>query len=152
MPTQFTITNTGDFRRFAALAKRVAGSGGLKRESTDAMAVASRGLAREVASSALRILPRRGGLAGRVAKSRYSVRRRTFGRNPTVTFEATNDYNIVAIDDGRVRHPVFGNRRVWVGQVVTQGWFSRPTERQEPRVRRGLVGAMEAIKRRFDRL
>lgn len=39
------------------------------------------------------------------------------------------------LDDGRVRHPVFGNRRRWTTQWAPPGWWTRTVRQGEPRMR-----------------
>lgn len=72
-------------------------------------------------------LPRRGGLAARVAKAKLSTRRKG-GRNPGVTIQAKGMAQLAGMDAGAVKHPVYGNRDVWVTQQITPGWFSEPME------------------------
>jgi hypothetical protein len=154
LPTTVVITNTGDFLRASALFKRTAskGTGGLRAEATGSVEDVMDPLPRQASTSAREILPRRGGLARAVSKSRFAVRTDRMGQQATVSFQATNDYNIISIDLGRVRHPVFGDRTNWVTQVVRQGWFTRVTDNREPPARRGLIDVMETIRRRFDRI
>jgi len=54
------------------------------------------------------------------------------------------------LDEGRLTHPLFGNREHWYTQVgVTQGvvpgWFTGPAEEAAPRVRAELEKALEDV-------
>jgi len=55
-----------------------------------------------------------------------------------------------SLDEGRLTHPLFGNREKWFTQVgVTQGvesgWFTGPAEEAAPRVRAELEKALEDV-------
>lgn len=39
---------------------------------------------------------------------------------------------------GKWRHPVFGNRDVWVEQTFTPGWFNKPIQEHRPAVREAI--------------
>lgn len=50
------------------------------------------------------------------------------------------------MDDGRWRHPVFGNREAWVTQTARPaGWFESAMLRHGPKVRDGAVKAVNDI-------
>ncbi|MEV5538476.1 hypothetical protein AB0L13_16595 [Saccharopolyspora shandongensis] len=50
------------------------------------------------------------------------------------------------MDDGRWRHPVFGNRDRWVTQTARPlGWFDRAMRRHGPKVRDGARKAIDDI-------
>lgn len=101
-------------------------------------------LRRDIRVSAARTLPQRGGLAGRVARtSRTTV---SAGRN-VVRFRTTSAYNTDRLDRGRVMHPVFGNRKVWVNQFITPGWWSRPVKEREDDMVRAADDAIEKLTR-----
>ena len=88
------------------------------------------------------ILPRRGGLAERVAETPMPITVTSSGRRRGVRIDArqgrgrqgVNDPG--AIDRGRVRHPVFGHeRKEPIIQLVRVGWFSVAMDEGAPRVR-----------------
>ncbi len=89
-------------------------------------------------------LPRRGGLAERVARQSYGVRTRLAGRSAGVRIQGTGRTvrALRSIDAGSLRHPVFGNRDVWVSQSVRPGFFTEPLEKDAPRFRKGVERAM----------
>lgn len=50
------------------------------------------------------------------------------------------------LNKGRWRHPVFGNRKRWVGQTANPpGFFDRPTSRGGPRIRNAAVDAVNDL-------
>lgn len=100
------------------------------RRSTDFV---EKGMAREVEqavnytervarANALARLPRGGGLAGTVAKSKFSQRRNR-GNGYAVELTVSGPYNLMGIDEGVVIHPTYG-RQPWVEQRVPSGWLS----------------------------
>jgi uncharacterized protein YbjT (DUF2867 family) len=49
------------------------------------------------------------------------------------------------LDEGRLTHPVFGNREHWATQAVQPGWFTGPCEEAAPRVRAELEQALRDV-------
>ena len=92
-------------------------------------------------------------VAARAAGASYVIRA-TQGKNPTVTLKAVprkgKSVDLKALDRGRLRHSLFGNKRHWYGQAVTPGWFSRPVDRQVGNVRTELLKAIDDTKRQLD--
>jgi len=140
-----------DFRvdgaeQLTALAKRLrAESKELQRELPRAMNRATKGARAAVKAEALATLPRRGGLGKRVASSRLTTRTRRSGRAAGVRIVAKGGVDIGALDRGRLRHPLFGDRRRWFAQKVRPGWFTRPLTAAAPRVRAEIETSMRVI-------
>lgn len=122
---------------------------GLRRELLRGIRAAAAPLKPEIAESALRVLPRRGGLAALVAGSRFGVRTRTGGNAVGVRVVATSRVGVARIDDGSVRHPVFGHRDRWVTEKVTPGWFTGPTLRAEAGIQARVSAAMDDVARQI---
>lgn len=83
---------------------------------------------------AISSLPSRGGLGVYVAKSRFVVRRRLGGSRPTLAIRVRRSkrggaVDLTRIEEGRLRHPVYGDRRTWVNQSVKAGMWDRVTGR-----------------------
>lgn len=106
----------------------------------------------EVARSALASLPRRGGLADRVAAARVISRVRLAGQNVGVKVQArAKGADLGAINRGRVRHPVFG-RAPLVTQAVRPGYFDRAMDSDVvDGVRAAVVDAIDDTARRLER-
>lgn len=136
-----------------ALSKRLKDLGDkeLKREFSKAISAATKPLVQELRQSARETLPKKGGLADRVAKSQIRTVRRASSRTQGIRVTAKNPYVLGRLDQGKLRHPVFG-RNVWVDQTVKSGWWTRPTEAIGPDVRREVGAAMAAMARKLDRL
>lgn len=93
----------------------------------------------------------REGLGVRVANATYrpkvSQRSGLVKLTVTATEKPSKPIDVEALDRGRLRHPLFGNRRHWHGQTVAQGWFTRPMQAQAPNVDRELGRAVDAVVR-----
>lgn len=145
MVVEIRVVDTEDF---IALSRALRKHGGpaLRRELTTGITKAAKPLKKAAKASARSILPSRGGLGRRVARTSLPHKRRTTGRGAGIRIEAKS--NAVAdpfrIDRGRVAHPVFG-RGPFVFQNVPEGWFTDPMEEGGPTVRRELQGVMERV-------
>lgn len=99
----------------------------------------------DIRQSALDMLP--GGSAGydqSVADSKFAARTRLSGKVASVKIVGAGKAQIKDTNDrGRLRHPVFGNRNVWVNQAVDPGWFDKPTEAQTPRIHSAIEDVMK---------
>lgn len=85
-------------------------------------------------------------LAERVANARYPVRvikKGEAGIRITATERGGRKVDLSALDQGRLRHPLFGNRRHWYQQAVKPGWFTRPMEANERVVQTELQQAVD---------
>lgn len=122
-----------ELRKFGSPATRKLYYGGLNR-ATKPMRARAKG-------EAIRILPKRGGLNARVAKTRLTTR--SGGGGVYVTSARRSQAR--SIDQGRVRHPVFGNRDVWSTTNVRTGWFTRPMLAGKPIARRELIEVFNAV-------
>lgn len=122
----------------------------IQREFTSALNRTTKPLKSAAKESARQKLPQRGGLAEKVANSRFSTRRSTRGRTVGIRLTAAGLRGLKSIDDGTVRHPTFGNRSEWVAQSVTPGWFTEPMEKSAPLVRQQIVAAMNDTAKKIE--
>lgn len=118
--------------------------GGLNRVSKDI-----RGQLTEVIPA---VLPTRGGLASTIheaTKSRTSIKG---GKWPGISMVFTaRGHDIRTITGKRLRHPVFGNRSVWVEQTkgVDPAVWSAAIEDQTPEIRRAIVSVLNDVTRKM---
>lgn len=54
------------------------------------------------------------------------------------------------INDGRIRHPVFGNRKRWATQWATPLWWDRTVQQHEPRMRHEVERVVDDVIRRLN--
>lgn len=135
----------------AAVAKalRQAGDKDLRKELYRGLRRAAKPLIADTREHALQLLPKSGGLNRKVAHSKFKVSIRGGGRNPGIRITATGlDRRIDT--EGRLRHPVYGNRTTWVLQQVPKGWFTAPMEAGAPAVRQELVAVIERIAKQVE--
>jgi hypothetical protein len=94
-------------------------------------------------------LMRRSGLRESVARTvRVVNRTRGSGNQLTVKSEgsrmpADQAALPVAMNKGKWRHPVFGNRKNWAEQTVPPGWFDKPITEHRERIFTQVEGAID---------
>ncbi|MEU6098951.1 hypothetical protein [Streptomyces sp. NPDC047079] len=54
------------------------------------------------------------------------------------------------INEGRIRHPVFGNRRRWVTQWAQPPWWDSTVRRHQPRIEREVARVLDDVRRRLE--
>lgn len=121
----------------------------VRRRVTDALQASARRVEPAVRAAAASTLPRRGGLADRAAQTRVTARVTGAGRDVTVTLEGDGPIDgLEALDEGRVTHPLYGNRGFWFEQSVPSGWWSRPIEARGDEIRDDIAEGMHDALRR----
>jgi hypothetical protein len=124
------------------------GTGDLRKELLREIRGSAKKAIPDVRASAGRTLPKRGGLAARVAEQPYAVRTSLAASGAAVKIIGQGMKELRDIDAGRLRHPVYGNREVWKAQSVTPGFFSKAIARRAPFIRRDIQNAMGDIARK----
>lgn len=123
-----------------------------RRELLAGIRAAAAPAAQAVKESARSVLPKSGGLNEFVASSRIGVRNRLTGKAVGVRIAGTKgDHNLSRIDSGSVRHPVFGNRKVWAKNAVEPGFFTKPLEDMAPEVTTAVIGVIYKTRRALER-
>jgi hypothetical protein len=99
-------------------------------------------------------IPRRGGLAAQVAKSRFVVLKKLGGSRPTLSIRVRKNRrgHLALINEGRLRHPVHGRPSKtrkqwrWVDQSIKAGMWDNTLDRAVPGIEDGLRDAVrEAV-------
>lgn len=54
------------------------------------------------------------------------------------------------INTGRIRHPVFGNRRRWAQQTTTPLWWDKTVRAHQPRITREVERVVDDVRRRLE--
>ena len=149
MPVDLRVSGVDDLERIAAEIKET-GDRGLRKDLLRGINRALKPAKAAVKEAARRELPHHGGLDEFVASSRIGSSTRSSGRNPGVRLTGKKSgHDLRAIDRGRLRHPVFGNRNAWVTQEVKPGWWSQTLQEQAPEVRHEVVSALDEVARRL---
>jgi len=116
-----------------------------QRELQKAMRRLARPLLKSARQGAIQILPYHGGLNERVAHGRFTSSVRLVGKGAGVRITGADrrSANVNRMDDGSVRHPVYGNRKRWVTQRITPGWFTKPLLLDTPQIRDEIMKALD---------
>ena len=139
--------------QLARLAKqlREAGAKDLQAELGKAINRALKPVKADIKRSAAETLPKRGGLAAKVARSKITTRRRTSQKAAGVRVVATNTISLYHLDKGQIRHRKGGDINAGKVQPTTPGWMTKPAEAAAPKVQRELVQAMDDIAKKIVR-
>lgn len=133
----------------------------IKRELQRGFREAGKETVKDIKAGVLATFPNRGGLANIAARSTIGLRTRFTGAQAGIRLQAVGKKgkgittrSLQSIDDsGTWRHPLFGNRKVWVGQSDSSaaGWFTEESEQHAPQIRADLVKAMNRAAERIVR-
>lgn len=142
----------------AALAARlkVAGEVGIRREMVSGLRAAAKPLIPVARAAALARLPKRGGLAERVATTGMGTSVRTSARSARVQVFArdvkSGAHDVRATNKGYVRHPVFGDRENWVKQDIprAKGWWDDAMRAASPAAEIEVQAILRDIGRRVN--
>ena len=141
----YEVRGAEDFLKLSKALKH-AGRTELRKELTSSLKRTAKPLIGKTREEARRRLPQKGGLAKRVAKAPQRIQVRTGAKTAGVrVVVGKSNSGARGANKGVIRHPVFGNRKVWVNQSVPPGWFDDPLRESAPEVRRGLEKAIESI-------
>lgn len=146
--TELIIKGAEDLEKLGRALKQV-GDRELRKELLAALRAATKPMKAAVQASARENLPSRGGFADLVAASRFTTKNRLSGKNVGMRFEAKNKHDIKALDRGRLRHPLYGNKDHWFTQTVQAGWFSTPIEEMSGEIRVEVSQALARVAEKF---
>ena len=141
MAADFEIRGAQDL---TVLAKRLkdAGRNDLRKELLRGVRESGADAVLAIRDSALESLPRRGGLAAKVAAEKATMRASYGSGGARVSLRRKRGRGLNA---GRLRHPVFGDRKTWVGQPVNSGWFDDPIRDAAPDIRRKIEAVVKRV-------
>lgn len=148
------VTGLADLERLTKALKAAGTEGkGLRRELYSGLNRATKGIRQEMREATGSALPQGGGLAADVQRNtRYTTTTATSSRNLGVRIRARSKRSIRRMNQtGTVRHPVFGNRNVWVTQAVPSGFLDEPFERARPALQRSVLQAISDTKAKIYR-
>ncbi|GAA1790299.1 hypothetical protein GCM10009795_039990 [Nocardioides hankookensis] len=100
------------------------------------------------AAGARTTLPSQGGLADKVADVRWAIKA---SHDEIRIHPDDSPYDLTRINEGRLLHPVWGDRDVWVEQEIRPGWAEEPTERQERAIADAVDEAAEHLAKNIER-
>lgn len=83
---------------------------------------------------------------------KVSARKRAAGRNPAIyLLGKAGNRDVSSLNRGRLRHPLFGNRRRWYNQQIRPGFWSQTLVNDAPRVRAELIEAIRRVAAKIER-
>jgi hypothetical protein len=142
--------------QLAAVAKAMKGADKqLKRETYAALNRTVKPLTQAVKDDTGRYLP--GAYAAVVSASLRIRAQRRGGRDPSLSLKATaktkdgKAREVAALERGKLRHPLWGNRRHWFNQAVRPGFWTEPLKDKAPAVRAQLVKVLDELAAKIDR-
>jgi hypothetical protein len=151
--SDFEIRGAEDFLKLSKALKGVRPE--LRKELHKAMREAGKPLVKVAKDAAADVFPRRGGLAARESKVRFTSQVRTGSATAGLRIIAPGRFVVAKTTNktGRFRHPAFARKGTtrrqwtWVNQVVPggAGWFDRRMQAAAPTVRPGIESAMERV-------
>ena len=105
----------------------------------------------KIKKSALDTLPARGGAAKRFAKlptQNTDFREKSAGVKIVLKRKGSD---LQSLDKGRLRHPLFGNRKHWYEQSVAAGFFTKPIEEDADDLKRRISGRIDKYVNELER-
>jgi hypothetical protein len=141
---------TGQAQLRAVEARLSAAGPRLSKENAQALAKVAPDIARAIRAEVPTHLPRRNGYAALLAGDLEFQANIKVGRGMTLTVWANGKRerrDVPAINRGVLRHPVFGNRQVWVAQRagVRKGFVDDGIRKAEPLIVRSIRNAAEKV-------
>jgi hypothetical protein len=112
----------------------------LRRELNRGLRDGAKPLVQHARDAARDNLPHAGGLNERVASRPTTISIAQGGVRVRV-----KGVDAASTNRGRLRHPVYGNREVWVTQTIQPGWFTDRMRQKAPGVRPDLIKAMDRV-------
>jgi cytochrome P450 len=143
----FEVRGRTDLKQVARDLK-AAGNGQLRRDLLRRVRESVKPALPAIRESAASTLPKRGGLADRVASQPFSVRTSLAAGRVSVVGKGMKE--LAVIDKGTLFHPVFGDRSRWSRQAVTPGFFTKPLEQRAPAIRSAVLKVISDVARKID--
>lgn len=142
----FEVRGADQFLQLSKALKKMGDGGAMRKELHKGVKKAARPLIPKAKQEAKSRLPQRGGLAAQIAKEPARTQVRTGSRNFGVRIViGKKKGGAWAANRGVIRHPVFGNREVWVEQKVQPGWFDDPMKESAKDIREDIRAAMNDV-------
>ena len=130
---------------------REAGAKDLRKELLKAGQQLTKPVKENIKEHALTDLPKRGNLNVWTSKRlKTTTQVRLAGKNVGVRFKTKHPgtkglSDLPSINDGDVRHPLFGNTNRWYTTHVHPGFVTRAVDEMAPEIRKAFLGAVDEI-------
>lgn len=136
--------------KLGAVAKRLKETGDkdLRKELYRGIQRAGKPARLAVVETARNVLPQRGGANEYIAKALKTRISTLANRSNDAAVRLTasrKGTDLRSINRGRLRHPVFGNRKAWANTNVPKGWVQTAVVEQVPEIRREIVKVLDDV-------
>lgn len=151
MPADIEVVGLESLARLSHALREAGEQGkGLKRELRSSLTRETKQARAEIRSAIMPGLPQRGGLAADVLRSTRVTSSLALGQTLGVRIQVRSRRSIRRMNaTGSFRHPVFGNRDVWVTQVVgppARSFLDKPFEQSRPDLQRAVLSAITRVR------
>jgi len=133
--------DTSQYQRLASRLRTI--DGDVKKQVNASLRKVATPVGKDVAVTAGSELPRRGGFGYEVAGARPGVT--ASADKVSIRFNVRQRWYLAQIDDGVLKHPVFGRPKSTVTQHVRPGSFRRPFEAAAPKVRQEVLSGLSEL-------
>lgn len=147
----FRIQGLEEFKRAALVLRETGGGpggidGDIKKMLLKELRAAGRPAALAIKAAWKAEMPQGGGLADRLGGARVGVRNRLTGKSAGTSIAAlVPGWDLDAIETGKLRHPVYGNKKAWAGQDVPAHVAGEAFAAMEPAVQARVNLAVETV-------
>jgi hypothetical protein len=92
-------------------------------------------------------LPKRGGAAATISgESKFSTRTGLAGRGVSVDIvDSWKGHDMPAIDDGTLRHPLYGNRKHWYDTRIKRNLLTKPFLKHRRGIERRIIVGLDEL-------
>lgn len=146
------IRGLDEFKRLAAVLRAEGGGSGIsitgdvRKRLLAELRAAGRPVTVAIKAAYAEQMPKRGGLANRLASARVATRTRLTGKSAgTNIVVQVPGWDLDAIEGGTIRHPVYGNRSNWVTQNVPGEVAGRAFLAMYPAMERAVDNAIDKV-------
>lgn len=143
--TEISIRGAEDLERLAKQLKE-AGRNDLRKELLAGIRASVKPIISDIRDRIRERLPSSGGLADRVATATISARTRLTGKSAGVSLIGKRGKSMLSrLNEGILKHPLYGNRSHWHTQAVEPGWFDKAIIEDLDLLQKNIIDAMERV-------
>ena len=132
----------GDYSKAAARMKAEALDAKRRSEIRKAITTATKPVRQKIRDAAMDRLPHKGGLNRWAAVLPTAISTFSANSSSVKIRQTKRGHDLKSLDEGTVRHPVYGDRKAWVEQSITPGYFTDTVEAEAPKIRDEVTGAI----------
>lgn len=139
------VTGADKFRRVAAVLAEHEDGKALKRKLSKAIRDGAREIPVEQRAAVGVAMPHSGGLGAALEAAGYTIRTSYVGNAGVTITDSWRGHDMKAVDEGSIRHPLFGNRGHWYSQRVPPRVLTKVFLRHRRPVQVAIIAALDAL-------